>query len=158
MLSQGGAGTPNTNQSIGNNNAFTIRSYSLNSGDNITVTFNIPQDFIGNIQPTVIIHFYTQNSTQSSNNVEISLSAIFVPAAGANINISEVVNYSGTIVPVSPAPIVNSFNHYSVSFTLNQTIAAGDFALISAFRIVPTSGTDFSDHIFLTSIEFRYAS
>ncbi|KWU68187.1 hypothetical protein AWW70_04120 [Bacillus mycoides] len=158
MVNQGGSGTPNTNQLIGSDNAFTIRSYSLNSGENVTVTFNIPQDFISSTQPTVIIHFDTQNSTQPSNNVEISLSVIFVPAAGANINISGVVNYAGIIVPVSPAPVVNSFNHYSVSFTLNQTIAAGDFALISTFRIAPTSGTNFNDHIFLTIIEFRYTN
>ncbi|PGQ34388.1 hypothetical protein COA19_27890, partial [Bacillus thuringiensis] len=158
MINQEGSGSPNTNQSIGNNNAFTIRSYSLNSGDNVTVTFNIPQDFISSTQPTVIVHFDTQNSAQIPDNVEISLSAIFVPAAGGNINISGVVNYSGIIVPVSAALVVNSFNHYSVSFTLNQTIAAGDFALISVFRIVPTSGIDFNDHIFLISIEFRYAN
>ncbi|MED1559438.1 hypothetical protein [Bacillus paramycoides] len=158
MINQEGSGSPNTNQSIGNNNAFTIRSYSLNSGDNVTVTFNIPQDFISSTQPIVIVHFDTQNSAQLPDNVEISLSAIFVPAAGGNINISGVVNNSGIIVPVSAALVVNSFNHYSVSFTLNQTIAAGDLALISAFRIVPTSGVDFNDHIFLTSIEFRYAN
>lgn len=158
MINQEGAGGPNTNQPIGNNNSFIIRSYSLNSGNSVTVTFNVPQDFISSTQPTVIIHFDTQNSAQPSNNVEISLSTIFVPAAGANINISEVVNYSGVIIPVSPASVANSFNHYSLSFTLNQTIAAGDFALISVFRIVPTSGVDFNDRIFLTSIEFRYAN
>jgi hypothetical protein len=123
------------------------------STGNFSVSLNVPKDYLNTSGATqVIVHFVT-NNTSASGNVNMQLSTLFTAAGGASVT-SPLTNYSATVTGVSPSSSSTTYKHYDAVFTLSGTIAAEDFGLLN---VTLTGSGGYSQPIYLTSVEFRYA-
>jgi hypothetical protein len=118
-----------------------------------SLSFNIPVDFV-NTSSHVILHFVTQfNIIPLIGDVDIQLNAIFVDPrntiSSVNLPISKIV-----LGVTSPA-MMETYIHYEARFALNQQINPNDFAFLTFSRNL---GDTYNDNLYLTSVEFRYAT
>ena len=130
-----------------------VYAWSLPAGGmhGCTVTMNAPANFANTAgATTVTIHFLTgQESSAQSGQVTFNFAAMTGTPPNQSVS-----SYGAESVSVTSSASSQAFNHYDVTFTLNQLISPNDFLALDVAR-------DFIDNyagtIYLTSIEFKYA-
>lgn len=147
-----------TSLNIGLSNATMVTAAipktSVNAGD-ATFTFNVPEDFVDNDGASqFVVHFVTDNSRTSG---------IAWPEIGYFFTIPDgttplVFSSLASGVAVMGSGTFGQYNHYDAVFALpSGVISANDLAVFDVTRI--TGGEDtYAANIYLTSVEFRYAS
>jgi len=141
---------PDTNLSLGGN--LGIPAWQLTSTDDFEVSFNVPNDFVNTANQTiVVVHFLTDNTAVAAGNVGLQLGGLFTAIGGTT---GTPVTYTTTVTGVSNSSSDTTYHAYDAVFTLNQTIAAEDFALL--YVTLNSATTTYNQPIYLTSMEFRY--
>jgi hypothetical protein len=131
-------------------NIMTIPSLQLTKSGatkKIHVSFNVPYDFVNTTgQTKVVLHFFVK---PGSGDVALRLRVI-------NKASGQLVTNANTSFDNSIAVVGGTFAHYQVTFDVNiSNLAAEDFIILAFYRI--DSLDTYSDTLWITSTEFRYA-